>query len=237
MNNKLDILAIGAHPDDVEIGMGGTLALHAAKGYKTGIVNLTKADLSSNGTVEKRQEESDEAARRLSVTKVVQLDFPDRGLMNCRREVIEKLSELIREYRPKLVFAPNITDRHPDHTHTGELVKEAVFNAGIYKYNQHLGEAHKAESLYFYQINGFMEPDVVVDVSDYIEDKIQALKAFGSQFNTTDKTVATPLTDHYLERVRAREQVMGQLTGVRYGEGFKTSGPLGMTDLVREEQS
>ncbi|WP_026689510.1 bacillithiol biosynthesis deacetylase BshB1 [Alteribacter aurantiacus] len=237
MSKSIDLLAFGAHPDDVEIGMGGTLSLHSKKGYTSTIVNLTKAELSSNGTVEKRQEESDEAAKRLGVTSVVQLDFPDRGLMVDKEKVIKKITELIRTYRPKVVFAPNTKDRHPDHIHTGELVKEAVFNAGIYKYNEQSGKPHKPTSLYFYQINGFIDPDFVVDITGHIEQKLYALQAFESQFETTADTIATPLTDGYIERIKAREQVIGQIIGAEYGEGFKVSRPLAMTDLVKEEQT
>ncbi|TMW73573.1 bacillithiol biosynthesis deacetylase BshB1 [Alteribacter natronophilus] len=228
---KTDILAVGAHPDDVEIGMGGTIALHTSRGYSTSIINLTKAELSSNGTVETRQDEAEQAASLLGVEKLIQLDYPDRGLAECREEIVQKLTYHIRTLRPRHVFAPGIRDRHPDHTETGRLVKEAVFNAGIQKYNPSLGGPFRPEAFWYYQINGMTDPRYVVDISTVIDRKLEALQAYKSQFSSGPDTVATPLTDAYIERVRSREHITGQLIGVRYGEGFTSDGPLAVTNL------
>ncbi|PYZ98398.1 bacillithiol biosynthesis deacetylase BshB1 [Alteribacter lacisalsi] len=231
-----DILAIGAHPDDVEIGMGGTIAVHTNLGYRAVILNLTRAELSSNGTVETRQEEAAKAADLLGVSDLVQLNFPDRGLSGFSDTIIRTLTARIRELRPRFVFAPGINDRHPDHTETGILVKEAVFNAGIKNYEPESGSPFRPEAFWYYQINGFTEPGIVMDISNVIDRKLDALRAYKSQFHYGPDSVKTPLTDEYIERVRSREHVTGQLIGVRYGEGFTSDRPLAMTNVFGRER-
>ncbi|MET3289480.1 UNVERIFIED_CONTAM: bacillithiol biosynthesis deacetylase BshB1 [Brevibacillus sp. OAP136] len=131
---QLDILAIGAHPDDVEIGAGASLYKAAIKGCKTGILDLTFAELSSNGTAERRQQEAAQASQLLQLTERYNFGFPDRGLESIRDEAIKWIVDLIRSTRPKLVLAPYGQDRHPDHESVSRIVKEAVFNAGIHRY-------------------------------------------------------------------------------------------------------
>lgn len=233
---KLDILAVGAHPDDVEIGMGGTLAKYGLAGLKTAIVNLTKAELSSNGTVESRQREAEKAAKVLNVTRRIQFSYPDRQLLNYKTEAVQSLVELIRQYRPKFVFAPYHKDRHPDHAHCHEIVKEAVFSAGIKKYLPDLHwDAYRPPSVYYYQINGMINPDFVVDITDYMEIKLEALTCFSSQFYLGDGEVKTPLNDGFLHRLEGRERILGNEVGVLYGEGFRSDKPI-LLSLLGEEQ-
>ncbi|MFA9556174.1 bacillithiol biosynthesis deacetylase BshB1 [Evansella sp. AB-rgal1] len=233
--NSLDILAVGAHPDDVEIGMGGTLAKLASQGYKTGIVNLTKAELSSNGTVEQRQMEAEAAASVLQVTKRIQLGFPDRGLHSSQEECIQSLVKIFRQYKPKIVFAPNGEDRHPDHGHCGRIVKEAAFSSGIrnyltsYEYN-----AWRPKNVYYYQINGYVRPDFIIDISEFIDTKIQALTCFESQFYQNESTVNTPLNDGFLERLKGRESIIGNEVGVPFGEGFISEKPMLISRIMGE---
>ncbi|ADU30161.1 bacillithiol biosynthesis deacetylase BshB1 [Evansella cellulosilytica] len=235
MNFKqLDMLAIGAHPDDVEIGMGGTLAKYASKGFKTAILNLTKAELSSNGTVEGRQLEADKAAKVLQ-TERIQLSFQDRRLFESKSECILAIVNVIRKYRPKVVFAPNSNDRHPDHGHCSVLVKEAVFSAGIKKFAPDSNfVAYRPNYLYYYQINGMIVPDFVIDISDFIDKKLKALSCYESQFTKGVTGVDTPLTDGYIEKVRGREHLLGSDHGLAYAEGFKSEKPLLMTSLLGE---
>lgn len=129
----LDILAFGAHSDDVEIGMGGTIAKYSKKGFRIGICDLTEAELSSNGTVDTRKSEAALAAEILGASPRVSLALPDRGLFVNQAAVREAVT-VIRKYKPKLVFVPYQKDRHPDHGHAAEIVEEAVFSAGIHKY-------------------------------------------------------------------------------------------------------
>ncbi|KON87255.1 deacetylase [Sporosarcina globispora] len=224
--DKLDILAFGAHADDVEIGMGGTIAKFASMGKRIGICDLTRAELSSNGTVETRIEESLKAAGILGAAVRENLDLPDRGLY-YNQEYIEKIAEMIRKYRPALVFAPYMEDRHPDHGHCARLVEEAVFSAGIKRYET-VGNLppHKVKSLHFYMINGFHKPDFLIDITSFMDKKIAGLESYQSQFTRSTGSFDTPLVNGYIESVEARESLFGKQAGIQYAEGFKVNKPL-----------
>ncbi|MCE7792149.1 bacillithiol biosynthesis deacetylase BshB1 [Salipaludibacillus sp. CUR1] len=229
--DRVDILAVGAHPDDVEIGMGGTIAKYRAQGKNIRLVHLTEAELSSNGTVESRQKEAKLACETLGVPKPVQLQFPDRQLLSCRQEAIEELVKLIRRFKPKLLFAPYHEDRHPDHGHCGELVKEAFFSAGIKKYLEgETEEAFRPSALYFYQINGLSAPDFLIDITEFRDTKYAALHCFKSQFFPRTGTVQTPLNSGFLENLQARERLLGEEAGISAAEGFFSEKPV----LIRE---
>jgi N-acetylglucosamine malate deacetylase 1 len=222
---KIDILAFGAHADDVEIGMGGTLAKYAKMGKTILICDLTKAEMSSNGTVERRIEEANHSAEILGV-KRISLNLPDRGLY-LKEEYIKEIIPIIRTYRPTLVFAPYVVDRHPDHGNAAHLVEEAVFSAGVRKVMQNEQmEAHHVQHVYYYMINGFHKPDFVIDISTYMTQKIESLQAYQSQFVKSEITVETPLVNGYIETVEARERMFGKEVGVAYAEGFMSKKPL-----------
>lgn len=227
---SIDILAFGAHADDVEIGMAGALAKWSSAGKKIVICELTEAELSSNGNVEKRIEEAALAASVLGVQERINLQMPDRGLF-ISDEFIRQITTVIRTYKPALVFAPYFEDRHPDHSNCARLIKEAYFSAGIGKYDLGL-PPHKAHGLFYYMINGFAKPDFLINISDFIEKKKAALSAYESQFIFQDHGVKTPLTEGYIETVIARERVFGKEAGVLYAEGFKTNGPLLINDDI-----
>lgn len=224
---KVDVLAIGAHADDIEIGMAGTIAKWVAAGRKIVICELTEAELSSNGSVPQRKEEAKTAATILGVSERINLKLPDRGLF-ITDENIRKLTEVIRKYRPELIFAPYHEDRHPDHGNCAKLVREAYFSAGIKKYNHEasLYQSHKARNLFQYFINGFSIPDFYIDISEFIDQKKSALTAYQSQFVKDVDGVSTPLTEGYIDSVLARERLFGKESGVRYAEGFKTNTPI-----------
>ncbi|MGM0899881.1 MAG: bacillithiol biosynthesis deacetylase BshB1 [Bacillota bacterium] len=232
---KLDILAIGAHADDVEIGMGGTIAKYTSKGKKIGICDLTKAELSTNGTVGLRLQEAANAAEILGVSVRETLDLPDRGLY-IKEEYIKKVASVIRQYRPKLLFVPYFEDRHPDHGNCARLVEEAVFSAGIRKFDTGDGLLpHRVESTYYYMINGFHNPDFLIDISNHMEKKKMSLQAYVSQFVKSDSSYDTPLVNGYIEYVEARERLFGKDAGVAFAEGFKTKTPLVIGDLLGEK--
>ncbi|WP_195570906.1 bacillithiol biosynthesis deacetylase BshB1 [Paenibacillus sp. 1001270B_150601_E10] len=220
----LDILAIGAHPDDVEIGMAGTLAKHKQAGYKTGIYDLTYAEMSSNGTVELRQEEAKDASQILQLDVRGTIGLPDRGLQLIKTH-IDEVVKIIRWHKPRIVFAPYWEDRHPDHIMCSRIVQEALFNAKLRRYMPEL-PAHTVEQAYFYFINDTVPADLVVDVSEVYEQKRLALGAYRSQFTPqTNEMVSTPLTQGYVERVEARDSLLGQGRGMKLAEGFITKGP------------
>ncbi|MBS4209783.1 bacillithiol biosynthesis deacetylase BshB1 [Bacillus sp. FJAT-50079] len=227
---QIDILAFGAHADDVEIGMAGALAKWSSAGKKIVICELTEAELSSNGNVKKRKEEAALAASVLGIQERINLQMPDRGLF-MTDEYIRQITTVIRTYKPTLVFAPYFEDRHPDHSNCANLIREAFFSAGIRKYDGGL-PPHKARGLYYYMINGFSKPDFLINISTFIEQKKSALAAYESQFIFQDQGVQTPLTDGYIETVIARERVFGKEAGVLYAEGFKVNGPMLINDDI-----
>ena len=217
---NLDILAFGAHPDDVEIGMAGTITKYARNGYKVGICDLTLAELSSNGTVDIRSMEAKKASDILGITKRINLQLPDRGL-SLKDSYIQKITTIIRKYKPKLVFTPYFDDRHPDHGNCSRLVEEAVFSAGIRNYHDEEGlAAHRIKSLYFYMINGFHKPSFVVDVSETMNIKLESLRTYVSKFEKNNLAADTPLVNGYIETVESRERLFGKEVGVQYAEGF-----------------
>ncbi|MCI4126650.1 bacillithiol biosynthesis deacetylase BshB1 [Bacillus haynesii] len=216
----LDILAFGAHSDDVEIGMGGTIAKYTKKGFQIGICDLTQAELSSNGTVETRKSEAALAAEILGASPRISLTLPDRGLFPSQAAIRDVVA-VIRKHKPKLVFVPYPKDRHPDHGHAAEIVEEAVFSAGIHKYEDAEKQpAHKVQNVYYYMINGFHKPEFVIDISETINQKKESLAAYQSQFTRSRQSVETPLTNGYIETVEAREKLLGKEVGVAYAEGF-----------------
>lgn len=231
---KLDLLAFGAHPDDVEIGMAGTLAIHQQAGYSTGICDLTFAELSSNGTVERRQLEAMEAGKELKLAMRHTIGLPDRGL-KPEKEQLDEIVRVIRLCRPQIVFAPYWQDRHPDHGACSEMVQEAVFNAKLRKYMPEL-PAHQVESCYFYFINDTVPCDLIVNVSDVYDVKRRSLEAYASQFTPPSDgadVVLTPLNQGYVERVAARDALMGQGRGMSYAEGFKQKVPFVVSSFLK----
>jgi N-acetylglucosamine malate deacetylase 1 len=228
----VDILAFGAHPDDVEIGAGGILAKHAAAGRRTVICDLTEAELSSNGTVETRREEARRAGEILGLATRINLGFPDRGLGG--REQIDQMVRVIRRYRPRVVLAPYTKDRHPDHVAAGRMVKEAVFDAAIRK--RDVGgdlPAHRVERLFYYFINDIDRAHLIVDISGVYEQKEAAIREYRSQFLREAGEVDTPLNQpHYLAMIRGRDQLWGQQIGTDYAEGLAAERPLSVDWLA-----
>lgn len=221
MNKALDLLIFGAHPDDAEIGMGGTIAKHTEKGLRVGICDLTVAEMSSNGTVESRRQEAADAAVQLGLAMRSNLELPDRGLY-LLPEYVERIVLEIRKWKPRVVFAPYWEDRHPDHIACSKLVQEALFNAKLRRYVPHV-PAHTVEESYFYFINDVILPDVMVDVTAVYEKKRSSLRAYRSQFEAAgagNDYVRTPLNQGYLDRVEARDRLLGQQRSVPYAEGF-----------------
>lgn len=226
----LDILVFGAHADDAEIGMGGTIAKHVQAGYRVGVCDLTEAEMSSNGTVELRRQEAAAASAVLGLSARTNLGLPDRGLSGSM-EQIERIVAEIRYFRPRIVFAPYWVDRHPDHVNCSRLIEEAVFNAKLRRYLPELPAAG-VEQLFYYYINDVEQVSLVTDVSAQYEVKRRSLLAYRSQFDSAsagEDRVSTPLTNRYVERVEARDSLLGQVRGWQYAEGFAIKRPHAVT--------
>ncbi len=221
----LDILIFGAHADDAEIGMGGTIAKHTAAGLKVGVCDLTRAEMSSNGDVDTRMAEAEQASKVLGLAVRTNLGLPDRGLYVTPEHVAAVTAE-IRRHAPKVVFAPYWEDRHPDHVMCSKLVEEAVFNAKLRRFMPE-SPAVQVEQLYFYFINDIGRTDLIVDITEHYEAKEQSLLSYASQFQAAPgkDTVSTPLNQGYVERVKARDSLLGQRKLISYAEGFASKTP------------
>ena len=223
---RIDVLAFGPHPDDLEIGLGGTIARHAARGDAVGLCDLTAGEMGSNGTVEQRLAEAEAAREVLGARWRVNLRWPDRSI-GSTPEHARSAASLIRKTRPRVVAIPYWADRHPDHGAASELLREAVFNAGLRKYDAD-GDPWRPEWTVHYFINDSAEPSFVVDVSEHYELKRRALACHRSQFTETTATaVSTRLTSPlFTQLVESRDAQFGALAGVRYAEGLIVREPV-----------
>ncbi|WP_010135397.1 bacillithiol biosynthesis deacetylase BshB1 [Ochrovirga pacifica] len=227
MNIKLDILAIGAHPDDVELGCGGTLAKEIAEGKMVGILDLTQGELGTRGTPKIRAMEAEAAAGILGVMLRENLGLPD-GFLENSKEYQLKIVEVIRKYQPDIVLCNAIDDRHPDHAKASKLASDACFLAGLRAIKTDVGygdqEAWRPKNVYHYIQWKDIKPDFVVDISDYMDVKENAIKAFKSQFyDPNSQEPESPITSkNFFESVSYRAKDLGRLVGVSYAEGFNT---------------
>jgi bacillithiol biosynthesis deacetylase BshB1 len=224
---KVDILAIGAHPDDVELGCGGTLAKLLAEGKKFAVVDLTQGELGSRGTDLTRAAEAAEASRILGISSRENLKMRDGFLLNTEEFQLQ-IVKMIRKYQPEIVFANSIDDRHPDHAKAAKLVSDACFLSGLVKIETELKginqEIWRPKQIFHYIQWKHITPDFVVDISDHMEKKIEACLAYKTQFYDPNSTEPmTPIaTKDFLESLTYRAQDLGRLSGVAYAEGFTT---------------
>lgn len=232
MPDIVDILAFGAHADDVELSIGGTVAKAVKHGQSVGIVDLTHAEMGTRGTPEIRLRESKAAARILKARFRVRLDFGDGSLRSGREEELE-LIRLIRKHRPSIVIAPYTEDRHPDHSRAGRLITDASFYAGLAKIDTGQ-KAHRPQAVIYHMLTYTPEPTFVVDVTETWKTKMKAIQAYGSQFyNPKSKEKETILSQKsFLDRIEGRARYFGSLIGAEFGEPFVTIQPPAVTDLV-----
>ena len=228
----VDLLVFGPHPDDIEIGVGGTVARHAALGLTVGLCDLTAGEMGSNGTVEERLKESEAAAAALGAAWRVNLRWPDRRIGKDPAQ-LDAAVELIRRHQPRVVAAPYWTDRHPDHVAASAVITEAAFNSGLRRY-QAAGEAWRVDWVCYYFINDSAPPSFVVDVTEYYDRKRQALDCHVSQFSAAPSTVGTRLnTPLFRQLVESRDAQFGALAGVRWAEGIVVKEPLVRPSLLK----
>ena len=234
---KLDILAVSAHPDDAEVAAGGTLIHHVAIGKKIGLLDLTKGELSSRGSVPQRTEEAFNAAELLGASVREQLDLED-GFFVAEQISLLKVVAKIRKYRPDYILANAFDDRHPDHRRAADLVVQASFLAGLIKIvTDDDGENQlpwRVKAIFHYTQDRTCKPDFVVDITPHIEQKFLSIKAYKSQFHQPDcNDPETPIScPSFFEVLRGRNAMLGRQVGVEYAEAFTTSRPLGVRNLT-----
>lgn len=224
---KVDILAIGAHPDDVELSCAGTLAKEISRGKKVAILDLTQGELGTRGTSEIRAVEAKQAAAILGVSARYNLNFADGFFRNDKEHQL-KLIAYIRLLKPEIILCNAVEDRHPDHGRAAKLVTESCFLSGLQKvqtvHEEQHQDAWRPKQLYHYIQWNDAKPDFVVDISDQIKTKIQVVKAYESQFYKSGTTPNTPIsTENFLNSITYRAADLGRLIGVDYAEGFTTS--------------
>ncbi|MGM5470133.1 bacillithiol biosynthesis deacetylase BshB1 [Flavobacteriaceae bacterium LMO-SS05] len=222
---KLDILAIGAHPDDVELGCGATLAKEVANGKNVGILDLTQGELGTRGTKNTRKDESNKASKILGVKIRENLAFADGFFINDKAHQMEIITK-IRQYQPEIVICNAVEDRHIDHGKGSKLVSDACFLSGLIKietkYEGKLQMHWRPKFVYHYIQWKNLEPDIVVDVSNFIDKKMEAVLAYKTQFyDPNSDAPETPISSkNFTDSIIYRARDLGRLVGVEYGEGF-----------------
>lgn len=232
----IDILAIGIHPDDVELSASGTLLKHIDKGYKVGICDLTKGELGSRGSAKERLLESQSASELLGVDWRVNLEMAD-GFSVIDKDHILQIAEIIRLCKPKIILANALDDRHPDHPRGAQLAKEAFFFSGLRRITSIKGEAFRAESLFHYIQDKTLVPDICVDISEYIDLKMASIKAFKTQFYQGEGSsgeLKTPIsTKDFMDFMKAKMRAFGRPINAKFAEGFNISRTPGVDDLTK----
>ena len=222
---KLDILAIGAHPDDIELSCSGTLAKEVERGKKVGILDLTRGELGTRGTAETRDQEAKDAAEILGVRMRKNLEFSDGFFSNNTAHQLEVI-KVLRKYRPEVVLCNAIHDRHIDHGKGSRLVSDACFLSGLKKietiYEGNFQNEWRPKHVYHYIQWYDIEPDFVVDISGFMEKKLESVKAYKTQFfDQGNKEPNTPISSsNFIDSVTYRASNLGRIIGAEHGEGF-----------------
>ena len=233
---KLDILVLAAHPDDAELGCGGTMVKHIAAGRKVGVVDFTRGELGTRGTSQTRDKEAADSAKILGLSVRENLNLPD-GFFHNSKEYQLEVVRAIRKYQPDIVLANATYDRHPDHGKGADLAFHACFLSGLSKVETESDgvkqNSWRPQALYHYIQSQFIEPDLVVDISDAWDKKLEAIRAFKTQFyDATSKEPETYISNPgFLKMIEARATEMGHAIGVKYGEGFVARKWIGVKSL------
>lgn len=235
---KLDILAIGVHPDDVELSASGTLLKHIAQGKKVGLLDLTRGELGTRGTADIRDVEAANSAKLMGALVRENVKMAD-GFFGHTEENLRKIIKIIRKYQPEIVLTNAISDRHPDHGRAAKLSTDACFLAGLVKVetkDNETGEIQdrwRPKAIYHYIQDHNLHPDFVVDITSHIEHKMELILAFKSQFHDPNSSeLSTPISGQdFLDFVKAKGRSFGRNIGVDYAEGFNVARPMGVKDL------
>lgn len=233
---KIDILAIGIHPDDIELSCSGTIAKHIAMGKTVGLLDLTRGELGTRGNAVLRTKEANDSAKILGVSFRTQLNFKDGFFENNeahQREIIQQ----IRKHQPEIVLCNAISDRHPDHGRSAKLVAEACFYSGLIKIETQLEnvvqKAWRPKAVYHYIQDQYIHPDFVIDITEFYDVKHKSIMAFSSQFfNTNSNEPETPISSkEFLESLNSKMSLWGRAIGVKYAEGYTVSRYPGVNNL------
>jgi bacillithiol biosynthesis deacetylase BshB1 len=233
---KLDILAIGVHPDDVELGCSGTIIREIKMGKKVAVLDLTQGELGSRGTIETRYEEAAKAAMAMGVHVRENLKMRDGFFRNDEEHQV-KLIAAIRKYQPEIVLTNSLDDRHPDHGRAAKLTADSCYLSGLRKIEtkdeqENLQEPWRPKYVFHYIQDRYHEPDFIIDITDVFEQRMEAIKAYTTQFYNPDNEDDGPQTyistPEFIESVVARARVIGKKIGVKYAEGFNTQKRIGL---------
>jgi bacillithiol biosynthesis deacetylase BshB1 len=234
---KLDVLAIGVHPDDVELGCSGTLIKEVKRGKKAGVIDLTQGELGTRGTIETRFQEAEEAAKIMGVSVRENLKMRDGFFQNDEANQLQ-LIQAIRKYQPEIIIGNILEDRHPDHGRAGQLIYDACFLSGLKQVKTKDEEGREQEKwrpkqLLHYLQDRFYEPDVIIDITEVWEQRLQSIKAYKTQFhnpgsNEDETYISSP---EFLESIIARARLLGKRIGVQFAEGFISKKSIGISNL------
>jgi N-acetylglucosamine malate deacetylase 1 len=232
----LDLLAIGVHPDDVELSASGTLLRHIAQGKKVGLLDLTRGELGTRGNAQLRTLEALAAAKKMGAIVREQLDLADGFFQHTEANLL-KIIPIIRKYRPQIVLANALQDRHPDHGRAAKLVTDACFLSGLVKietqYEGKIQAPWRPKNIYHYIQDRALPADFVIDISEYMDQKLELIFTFKSQFyDPNSSEPMTPIASKdFVEYVRGRDATYGRLIGVAYAEGYNVARAPGVNDL------
>ncbi|WP_113635575.1 bacillithiol biosynthesis deacetylase BshB1 [Nubsella zeaxanthinifaciens] len=233
---KLDLLVLAVHPDDAELGCSGTIIKHIAQGKKVGIIDFTKGELGTRGTVETRDEESRNASKIMGIHARENIGIRDGFFKNDETHQL-KVIEMIRKYQPEIILTNALYDRHPDHGRASELANDAVFLSGLRRIetmmNGETQQPWRPRLTLQYIQDTYIKPDIIVDISEQMEQKLDAIRAFKTQFDSPseDEPQTYISTPAFLQSVIARAREMGKNIGAEYGEGFTSRKLLGVDSL------
>lgn len=235
---KLDILVLAVHPDDAELGCSGTIARHIAQGKKVGVVDFTRGELGTRGSAEIRDAEAAKAAEILGLHARENLRFRDGFFSNDEAHQLEVI-KVIRKYRPEIIITNALDDRHPDHKRAGDLSNDACFLSGLPRIVTELDGVQQEQwrpslVLQFIQ-DRYLQPDIIVDITDYMDLKLDSIKAYGTQFFNpeVEETPTYISSPEFFESVIGRAREFGKSIGATYGEGFTSRKLLGVDDLFQ----
>ena len=230
---KLDILAFGVHPDDVELGCSGTIINAITEGKKVGIIDLTQGELGTRGTIETRYAEASAAAKVMGISARENLKMDD-GFFKHDKKNIREVIRTIRRYQPEIILCNAPEDRHPDHGRSAKLVAEAAFLSGLRKIETKeegkLQAAWRPTYVFHYIQDRFLQPSFVIDITDSFDKKIEAILCYKTQFNSSDNDEPQTYisSQQFFESVKARALMLGKRIGVRYAEGFRSEKTIGL---------